>query len=1774
MADKTFNDVKINLTLKPQTARANVSSNKEDLAVQMGKIQQWYPGLNNYATCETAAGTAIKTVDCPGFELTTGTVVIVKFTYSNTAASPKLNVNSTGAKSIYKYGTTVPGTTVAASWPAGSIVSFTYDGTSWIMNNHHDDTNTDTKVTQAYSTTDNTYPVLLSSVAGISSTASRGDQTSIVNNQIYANPSNGRLYAKIPEAFLFWGGKDFSGSYGPIDAAMIPTLSANRAAFYPGDRIVVEYTRDGGTTWLDYGADNTTKTALFTTGASFVVGKSTSSNIATPSCKLRITIKNTMGKLYSYIQKIAIYVSTGGSSGCTVDIKGRTRTNVEAESDTWANLKTAVPISGYSGWNILQTGFTTYGNSSNKSSQYDEIRFIFSITSHGSSAAGLSVSKIYMYGGVGWNTPSTLASTGLIYAYDASQNVVFPANITCGGTFIAKADVYSDALSSGALNMRNSDIYGCNSIKFADLCDNGAEGIQFYRDGTHADSFYGKSGKLYYHPNRAYGSTAGNVYTILHTGNLAITQSLTSGTKIGTITIDGTGTDLYAPSSTDTKVTQTAVGSTYTNYRPLVIGASNSATAGFSPSTVTDTTFTTQAIYCQPASGTIFATKFDGFLAPKLFTSSTIGSTAGSCFFYGNNLLGNANYDWIGIQGDSGSNKFQLMPYTGNMLLYRQNDNGGSSTAWQDWISLLSPSSVTANGGITATITTTTTGTDYGAVTFNSGVRLSHTNSVTAVTSNSLLKFKYDAQGHITGSTEVAASDLPSHTHPYLPLAGGTMDDSAEITIPNGSHSSQYTGFGTYHYIGAGNGWARGINVNSATDGTRIGSLGMYGNANATEPLYAYFGKTYNDAWYFLYKNIFRIQDAENSEFQFQYKPASLSSSYSGSFLSLYPGDTYGYGIVLGHSHGGLTVVGGGESGKAFVDTAFTSTTTPYGSTVFHFDSESLVLTADDSIWFLSGANGLTTSAHTDWTNVRTALFDSSGNFRPSVDNKGSIGTSSFKWASIHGTTIYENGTSLASKYAAINHTHDSLVSKALTKETLANTVGNFFFSGTSLLDNVSYDWIGIQAGNTADKWQMTSLESQPFIRQNDSGGTDATHWSDWKGLILPSSITGEKGITVTTTQTTLGSGDSAVSYDSGVKIGVGTSLTISGITRNTTVYGTDNPKLFFGNINESQNIELQFTDYDSIGSPASLTLVGNQGNEFFIAPQICAKTDAAAGTAASQNMTMTKFGLYSRSYRAGTSQNHAQYVLRTYDGKSNSANGQLMSICSGGLTIIGGGESAHTLANLIADDQTTSSAAKLTPIPDSISEGGSMIGDTENMIVSADQCIYFLSNCGTIANRSGWYINTLSNFVPLKTKTHDIGTTDHLVNNIYASNFIGYEPNQTTTTMSFNGIAIRLPSNTLSGWARGMLFEDNSGTRLGGIGFYGSGTTLNNVWIGKTYTDTWCIFKSTNIDVQVPVTRTVSNYTYIAARSNAIIYSNYAQEAANSHFYPALFSKSQSGGWAIGTLSNSNGLKFSYTTDADFNNNTNASKTYDISVDGRFSGSATKLYVSTNTATTGTTFRLLFAENTDSAGDRSVQNASGLYYYSKAGTTSAAGSSQITLGNSTATGSAGNRSGALAFYSSSTHYGTLAPLSLTATRSWSLPDETGEVMIRSTANSGNQPVLYASSVNYSTNPLDIEVTNIFTQWKVVYVVLERIIYSNGVDTAVSFQFLIPLQRVKALGTSPSNPYRIRVPYSDRNKLGEAYIDIKYVNASKFIASYSLGEAAGGMGIWTIYGIY
>lgn len=82
-----------------------------------------------YGTCSTAAGTAAKVVTCADFALTTGAIISILFTTANTAATPTLNVNSTGAKTIYAGSGTLNATSNVLKWSANTLLTFIYDGT-------------------------------------------------------------------------------------------------------------------------------------------------------------------------------------------------------------------------------------------------------------------------------------------------------------------------------------------------------------------------------------------------------------------------------------------------------------------------------------------------------------------------------------------------------------------------------------------------------------------------------------------------------------------------------------------------------------------------------------------------------------------------------------------------------------------------------------------------------------------------------------------------------------------------------------------------------------------------------------------------------------------------------------------------------------------------------------------------------------------------------------------------------------------------------------------------------------------------------------------------------------------------------------------------------------------------------------------------------------------------------------------------------------------------------------------------------------------------------------------------------------------------------------------------------------------------------------------------------------------------------------------------------------------------------------------------------------
>ena len=290
-----------------------------------------------------------------------------------------------------------------------------------------------------------------------------------------------------PEAFLTWGGKNFSSSYGPIDAAMIPQLGANRLAFFPKDKVVLEYSTNSGSTWTAV-TNDTLKAKLFSTaGSYFYIGNSSATGIDKSTYMCRVTL-TTSSACYTALNKFAIHVSTEGSTGCYCSIDARTKANQDSNTDTWKNFANKVPISGWSGWNIINTSeITTHGNTS---SQYSQLRFTFGVTSHPATSEykGLYIDRIMGFGGLGWSTPSNMAREGTLYSYDYNQDATFPGNVSVAsgkkfvGNLNGNADTATNVAWSGVTS--KPSYYDAKAIKAITREDESTTFTYTCMDGT------------------------------------------------------------------------------------------------------------------------------------------------------------------------------------------------------------------------------------------------------------------------------------------------------------------------------------------------------------------------------------------------------------------------------------------------------------------------------------------------------------------------------------------------------------------------------------------------------------------------------------------------------------------------------------------------------------------------------------------------------------------------------------------------------------------------------------------------------------------------------------------------------------------------------------------------------------------------------------------------------------------------------------------------------------------------------------------------------------------------------------------------------------------------------------------------------------------------------------------------------------------------------------------------------------------------------------------
>lgn len=232
--------------------------------------------------------------------------------------------------------------------------------------------------------------------------------------------------ASVYEAKLKWGGENVLNGVSPIDAAIMPELCANRAAFANPKGISIEYSTDGGGTWNDYEASDDEKIGLLTTGATtFRLGKTEESESSTNM--LRITVNALDCNIYTALKKIIIRFETRGNI-CKVKVE---KAYGSAVNDFV--LVGDYPIEGNAGENSYEWRegvFGAYGKS--QTNNIFVIRITFRITSFRASNTP-GVARIMFLGETTWKSPSNMAKTGHLYMYDANQNATFPAIVKAGG---------------------------------------------------------------------------------------------------------------------------------------------------------------------------------------------------------------------------------------------------------------------------------------------------------------------------------------------------------------------------------------------------------------------------------------------------------------------------------------------------------------------------------------------------------------------------------------------------------------------------------------------------------------------------------------------------------------------------------------------------------------------------------------------------------------------------------------------------------------------------------------------------------------------------------------------------------------------------------------------------------------------------------------------------------------------------------------------------------------------------------------------------------------------------------------------------------------------------------------------------------------------------------------------------------------------------------------------------------------------------------------------
>lgn len=488
----------------------------------------------------------------------------------------------------------------------------------------------------------------------------------------------------------------------------------------------------------------------------------------------------------------------------------------------------------------------------------------------------------------------------------------------------------------------------------------------------------------------------------------------------------------------------------------------------------------------------------------------------------------------------------------------------------------------------------------------NGGVRLYSTGALyaeTAGTADSAGATKYlENQG---GSTVSVGTSTWNNSQTKTALVWGQKWSQTGLTYtPSGGEATPITDTGDVSIFLTQSTTANGLNANLAVDGKVHAAQGFVGNLTGTASALSglklsttsNLGIDSTD----VNQKIGYVNGLTKADWNYQQSDGSLyQQTYSANWIHQIYGDyRTGQISVRGRSNGtwqawrrvldegnfsnfalpltGGTMTGGitlqtGSSGFNDKGLVWNNNAARIGASV-----NDLALYAKGSIYLRPNSE---TAISSDGIIVTT-----DGLFPGNQNGTETLGGVSSRWANVYSKEGNFSSTVLMSpgenfiqwqdsgNWSATNHLKEG--------ESFPINRGGLYWTGQS-------DWVKLYAQETAvdelDLVLQFGDDANPRFNIQNKDGTNVTYIT----------ASGEVGAVTGTFGTSASS----------------PRFIVQGTTYATNTYADNNPKIDFRNAGGNQNISLTFTDYDSVQNPTSLTLNGNQGNEYFIAPNIKATT-------------------------------------------------------------------------------------------------------------------------------------------------------------------------------------------------------------------------------------------------------------------------------------------------------------------------------------------------------------------------------------------------------------------------------------------------------------------------------------------------------------------------------------------------------------------------------------